>query len=58
MRRFLIIACVVYAFVALKKAYRQSIGATLAKGLLLSFGYTVLLSIGLALTLVATVFLF
>ena len=54
----LIIGCVAYGFIALKAAYQQSIGRTIVKGALLMFGYSVLLTIGLALTVVMTFLLF
>ncbi len=43
-----------YAFMALKTSYRQSIGRTFAKGIGLAFGYSILLAIGMLVTGVVT----
>jgi hypothetical protein len=50
----LVMISVLYAFIALKSTYRQSIGRTLAKGVGLAFGYSILLGIGMLATGVVT----
>jgi hypothetical protein len=45
---------IIYAYMALKATYRQSIGRTLAKGIGLAFGYSILLVIGMLVTAVVT----
>ena len=52
------LTCILYAFLALKTAYRQSVSRTLLKGLGLAFGYSVLLGTGMLATLVATFILY
>lgn len=52
------LTCILYALLALKTAYGQSIGRTFLKGLGLAFGYSVLLGIGMLANLVVTFILY